>query len=118
MRLIVAGGRDFDNYELLEAKLDFLTQKWKSITLLSDQEPGTTELAEKWAKRRGHKIQRYDLDPKEDMKLAPYLRQLKMVQQAEAAIIFLDVNKYDKFAVHFIIHARFNELKLKKVYYQ
>lgn len=118
MRLIVAGGRDFDNYKMLEDKLNFLTQHWDSVHLLSDQEPGTSTLAERWAKRNGHRIQRFDLDPKEDIKLAPYLRQLEMVEKAEAAVIFLDVNKYDKFATHYIIHARFNGLKLKKVYYE
>lgn len=56
-KVIVAGGRDFNDYELLETKLDIiLANKSKShkIVIISGHAEGADKLGEKYANERGY----------------------------------------------------------------
>lgn len=53
IRLVIAGTRDFDDYDFLQAKLDFLLQRYSKITVVSGRCPGADLLGERFADERG-----------------------------------------------------------------
>lgn len=57
MKLIVAGTRTFNDYELLKSKLDFLLKNIKEeIFIISGKASGADTLGEDYAKANGYKI--------------------------------------------------------------
>ena len=63
MRIIIAGGRNFENYILLKLSVDkFIREKEipkSSITILGGEAPGADKLGIKYAKERGYKFKLY-----------------------------------------------------------
>lgn len=60
--LIIAGGRDFDNYKLLEKKCDKILSTLKNtrnIIIRSGGAKGADKLGERYAKKRGYTIQQF-----------------------------------------------------------
>lgn len=53
IRLVIACTRDFDDYDFLQAKLDFLLQRYSKITVVSGRCPGAYLLGERFADERG-----------------------------------------------------------------
>ncbi len=53
VKLIVAGTRDFADYDLLQAKLDFLLQRYTRVTVVSGRSRGADLLGEDYANERG-----------------------------------------------------------------
>ena len=53
-KVIVAGGRDFFNYELVKQKLDILLSKKENVVILSAMETGADSLGVRYA--REHKL--------------------------------------------------------------
>lgn len=57
MKVIVAGGRDFDDYELVKMILD--SRKEKITEVVSGCAPGADTLGEKWAEDNGIPVKRF-----------------------------------------------------------
>ena len=51
-RVIVAGGRDFENYELLKERLDIILADYESIEIVSGHARGADLLGEKYANEK------------------------------------------------------------------
>jgi hypothetical protein len=64
LRIIVAGGRKFDNYELLKNKLDeFLQDKDLSdVEIVSGRAIGTDRLGERYAEEKGLKCAKFEAE--------------------------------------------------------
>lgn len=90
-RVIVAGGRDFNNYDLLEKTLDYLFQNVKDeIIILSGNAPGADTLGEQYATKRGFALEKYPADWNQYGKAAGPIRNEIMAENADALVAFWD----------------------------
>lgn len=86
VRVVIAGGRDFSNYELLKKKADFYLsdaiKKGLDIEIVSGTAKGADKLGELYAKEKGFKLAyfpaNWDLG-----KRAGYLRNTEMANYAK-----------------------------------
>lgn len=90
MKLIIAGGRDFDNRDLLYNTLDLLSQlEFKPITqVITGGAKGADELGKQWAKDRGHDHLEINADWHTLGKAAGPIRNTKMAEIGEALVAF------------------------------
>lgn len=96
-RVIIAGGRDFKNYNLLKEKVDYYLQHAINndfkIVIVSGVARGADKLGEKYAKERGYEIAYFPADWSKG-KGAGYLRNEQMAEYAKqkqgALIAFWD----------------------------
>lgn len=92
-RVIIAGTRDFSNYELLKEKCDNIlsTKRQDSnIVILSGTAKGADRLGERYARERGFQLRRFPADWDKDGKKAGMLRNYRMADNADALIAFWD----------------------------
>ena len=89
-RLVVAGSRDFDDYALLSAELDKLLAGKKNITIVSGTARGADRLGERYATEHNLRIERFPAEWEKYHKGAGPIRNMKMVQSADAVIVFWD----------------------------
>lgn len=89
-RVIVAGGRDFEDYEYLEKSMNHLLSKIKrKIVVVCGAARGADKLGERYAKEHGYEVRYYQADWSIG-KSAGYLRNLEMAQNADALVAFWD----------------------------
>lgn len=89
-KVIIAGGRDFNDYELLRQMCDhYLSETNKRITIISGAARGADTLGEQYAKERGFKIDSHPADWSLG-KRAGYVRNEEMAKVAHALIAFHD----------------------------
>lgn len=94
-RVIIAGGRDFNDYPLLKQKCDtFLANKAKNnkIVIVSGTAKGADRLGERYARERGYQVVRYPANWDRDGNSAGPIRNAKMAENADALIAFWDGN--------------------------
>ena len=89
-RLVVAGSRDFDNYTLLSAELDKLLVGKTNITIVSGTARGADRLGERYAAEHNLRMERFPAEWEKYHKGAGPIRNMKMVQSADAVIVFWD----------------------------
>lgn len=92
-RIIIAGGRDFNDYNLLKEKVDNLIsekRKTHQIYILSGKARGADSLGEKYANENGLNIVEFPADWDKHGKSAGYKRNLEMAENADALIAFWD----------------------------
>lgn len=63
-KVIIAGCRDFDNYELLKEKCDYFLQdeKKEDVVIISGHASGADALGERYAQERGSLLETYPAD--------------------------------------------------------
>jgi len=91
-RVIVAGSRDFDNYETLCLRLDYLVSQKKEdheIIIISGTARGADKLGEAYAKSRGYKVEQHPAKWDEFGKSAGYKRNVEMANVADACVCFI-----------------------------
>lgn len=92
-RVIIAGGRDFQNYQLLKAKCDAILankRQTHSIIIVSGTARGADFLGEVYAKKNGFRVERYPANWDSDGKAAGPIRNAQMADVADALIAFWD----------------------------
>lgn len=89
-RLVVAGSRDFNDYTLLSAELDKLLTGKTNITIVSGTARGADRLGERYATEHNLRIERFPAEWEKYHKGAGPIRNMKMVQSADAVIVFWD----------------------------
>lgn len=92
-RIIIAGGRDFNDYNLLKEKVDNLIsekRKTHQIYIVSGKARGADSLGEKYANENGLNIVEFPADWDKHGKSAGYKRNLEMAENADALIAFWD----------------------------
>ena len=99
-KVIIAGSREFDNYDMLKEKCDkILSRKvdeGEEIVIVSGTARGADTLGEKYAEERGYKIERYPANWDKYGKRAGYLRNKKMAEVSNACIVFLSSKAENK----------------------
>ena len=92
-KVIIAGTRDFADYELLKEKCDAILSNKRddsNIVIVSGTARGADRLGERYARERGYRIERYPADWDRDGNSAGPIRNAKMADNANALIAFWD----------------------------
>ena len=91
-KVIVAGCRDFADYELLKEKCDFYLQnkKKEDIVIVSGHASGADALGERYAQERDFGLETYPADWKAHGRAAGPIRNAQMAAVADALIAFWD----------------------------
>lgn len=115
--MIIAGGRDFNQDDLLFQKCDFYT-KWflADPIVVSGGARGADKLGEVWATWRGYNIHRFPADWEQYGRRAGPLRNRQMAEYATHAIIFWDGKS--RGAEHMIKTAQEHNILTKVVRYE
>lgn len=88
-RVIIAGGRDFQDYALLQRTVDvFLEDIDDDISIVSGKAKGADSLGERYANERGYTVRAYPADWQQHGKAAGFIRNREMAQNADALIAF------------------------------
>lgn len=116
-RVIIAGSRGFNNYELLCQWCDYMLQNFSypDIVIVSGTARGADQLGERYARERGIQIDSRPADWDRFGKGAGYRRNEEMAQNADACICFYDGKSPG--TAHMINLANKYNLKLKVVNY-
>lgn len=92
-RVIIAGSRDFNDYEVLQTVCDNLLAKKKqthNIVIISGTAKGADSLGEQYARERGYAVKRFPADWQQYGKAAGPIRNRQMTDIADALIVFWD----------------------------
>lgn len=89
MKIVVAGGRDFNNKEIIFRCLDSIGIK-KEYTIVSGHARGVDTIAEMYAKERGLALELYPAEWDKYGKKAGHMRNHKMALVSDAVIAFWD----------------------------
>lgn len=89
-KVIIAGGRNFDNYLLLKEKTDKILKNKNNICIVSGKARGADSLGERYAKEKGFQIKEFPADWNKYGKKAGTLRNAQMGEYADALIAFWD----------------------------
>lgn len=92
-RVIIAGSREFDDYDILCKHCDKLLSRKKqthSIVIISGAARGADTLGEQYAHERGYAVKKYPADWQRDGKAAGPIRNAQMAKVADALIAFWD----------------------------
>lgn len=92
-RVIIAGGRDFQDYELLKEKCDNILKErsgTQKIIVVSGAARGADKMGERYANEKGYTIEQYPADWKHLGNAAGPIRNAQMANSADALIAFWD----------------------------
>lgn len=90
-RVIIAGGRNFNDYKLLCEVMDILLSNiTDTIQIVCGMARGADTLGERYAKDRGYEIAYFPADWETYGKSAGYKRNEQMAQNADALVAFWD----------------------------
>lgn len=94
VKIVIAGGRDFKDYKLLEERCDYYLQdaveKGYTIKIVCGCAKGADKLGERYAKARGYEVIYYPANWEKYGKRAGYLRNEEMAIAGDALIAFWD----------------------------
>lgn len=90
MKIIIAGGRNFENYLLLKLKCDAILKNVQVTEIVSGKATGADTLGERYAKERGYKVNPFQADWDKHGKSAGYIRNKAMAEYADCLIAFWD----------------------------
>lgn len=91
-KLLIAGSRNFNDYNYLKKRIDKLIANWKKeeIIIISGGAKGTDTLAEKYAIENDLSFEVYPAEWEKLGKKAGMVRNIKMAESATHAVIFWD----------------------------
>jgi hypothetical protein len=115
MKVIIAGGRTFNDYELLRSKVDYFLSNQTEIEIVSGTANGADKLGERYAAERCYLVKRFIPDWNFYGKKAGYIRNEDMAKYADALICFWDGKS--RGSKHMIDIAKRYELKIRVVKY-
>lgn len=115
MKIIIAGGRDFDDYDLLCRKADKILSQQQEVEIVSGGAEGADKLGELYAEERGYPVKRFIPDWSGLGKKAGYVRNEDMAIYADALIAFW--NKTSKGTRHMIDTANLFKLRIRTIIY-
>lgn len=99
MKILVCGGRDFDNYGLLEEKLNYIywnpydwdnSIEWETnedMEIISGMAKGADSLAARYAQEYGHILHKFPADWKTHGKAAGPIRNQQMIDEGKPDLV-------------------------------
>lgn len=111
-RVIIAGGRDFQDYAYLKQTMDhLLVNITDEITVVCGEARGADLLGKRYAKERGYVVHSYPADWNTYGKAAGFVRNKEMAKNADALVAFWDGKSSG--TKHMIETARRYQLKVR-----
>jgi len=89
-KVIIAGGRDFDDYDLVKSKLDNLLVNRDPVEIVSGTARGADKLGERYAYKTNLPVARFPANWQLYGKSAGYKRNAQMADYADALVAFWD----------------------------
>ena len=89
-QVIIAGGRDFANYELLQNKCDQFFREKRPTAIISGPARGADTLGTHYARERGIQVLEFPADWERLGRRAGMVRNLQMLDAADAVVAFWD----------------------------
>ena len=92
-KIIIAGGRDFMDYNLLKEKVNKILQEKKvthKIVIISGCARGADTLGLRYASENAFDVEKYPAEWDKYGKKAGYMRNVEMAENADALIAFWD----------------------------
>lgn len=111
MKVIIAGGRDFNDYNTLRDYCDAILANQTDVEIVSGNATGADALGERYAKERGYKVSLYPAKWEQHGKKAGILRNTVMASFSDALIAFWDGRS--KGTAHMIDIAKEKNLKVR-----
>lgn len=90
MKVIIAGSRGFNDFNLLCEKVDRILSNETNIEIVSGTAKGADKLGEMYANKRGYDLKQFPADWEKYGKSAGYLRNVEMADYPDALIAFWD----------------------------
>ena len=90
MRVIIAGGRDFSDYEKLSERVLHLLSAQDQVTIVCGEARGADSLGKRLACEKGWEVLSFPADWDKYGKAAGYKRNEEMARNADALIAFWD----------------------------
>jgi hypothetical protein len=90
MKVIIAGSRNFNDYNLLKSSCDNLLTQFNNIEIVSGTARGADKLGERYAREKGYDIKEFPANWDKHGKSAGYIRNDEMAQYADWLIAFWD----------------------------
>jgi hypothetical protein len=115
MKIIIAGGRDFNDYNKLCQFCDKILSEQTEVEIVSGTANGADKLGEKYANDNGHPIKQFPADWDKFGKSAGYKRNAQMAEYADALIAFWDGKS--RGTKHMIDLAKRAKLKVRISYF-
>jgi hypothetical protein len=89
MKIIIAGSRNFNDYNLLKSSCDNLLTQFTNIEIVSGTARGADKLGERYAREKGYDIKKFPANWNLG-KSAGYIRNDEMAKYADMLIAFWD----------------------------
>jgi len=118
MKVIIAGGRNFNDYDLLKAELNLILcirVMREDLVIVSGGAKGADALGERYAKEHNVPVKIFKADWNKHGKSAGPIRNFEMAKYAEGCIVFWDGKS--KGTANMIQVARNNSLILYVIHY-
>ena len=115
MKIIIAGGRDFKDYNHLCRICDDILPQFEDVSLVSGKCDGADALGERYAKEHGYKVDKFPANWDLHGKSAGYRRNKQMAEYADGLIAFF--NHKSSGTKNMIKEANLEELMIVVSYY-
>ena len=89
-KVIVAGGRHFDDYEYMAKVLDRLLNVQEDYIIVSGGAKGTDRLGERYANEENYEIEQHPADWYKHGRGAGFMRNKEMAESADMLVAFWD----------------------------
>ncbi|AGO48572.1 GTP-binding domain [Cellulophaga phage phi18:3] len=89
MKVIIAGGRDFQDYDTLKLKCNFTLSKSIDVEVVSGTCKGVDLLGERYAKEKDYPVKQFPADWSKGKSAGP-IRNKQMAEYADGLIAFWD----------------------------
>ena len=118
-RVVIAGCRDYNNYDEAKIFIDFCLsdiRKENNIVIVSGCASGADAIGERYAKENGFKVEKYPADWKSYGRSAGPIRNKQMAQISDYVICFWDnKSKGTKSMINYAL--KYNKpVRIKKIY--
>lgn len=115
-RVIIAGGRDFSDFDMLVKKCSFLLKNKKDVEVVCGGARGADSLGKKFSTTRGHGLKMFPADWDKHGKAAGMIRNIEMAEYSDALIAFWDGQS--RGTKHMIKTAKAMGLDVRVFYYK
>jgi ABC-type enterochelin transport system substrate-binding protein len=115
MKVIIAGGRNFRDYDKLRESCDNILVNQKEVEIVSGTAAGADTLGERYAQEKGYEVKKFPAQWDLYGKSAGYKRNQQMAEYADGLIAFWDGKS--KGTKHMIDIANKMGLKVRVVRY-
>jgi ABC-type enterochelin transport system substrate-binding protein len=90
MKVIIAGGRNFNDYNKLRESCDNILVNQKEVEIVSGTAAGADTLGERYAQEKGYEVKKFPAQWDLYGKSAGYKRNQQMAEYADGLIAFWD----------------------------